>query len=146
MPFTGPVEDRLAIRELYGTYADASWRGDRELWLTTFTADGHWTSHLFDAKGHAALAETWDGLWKDWSTVAFMGEIGSMEIEGKAARVRSYAREVVQLKDGTVFKLCGHYLDTLDKVDGEWKFARRDYTMTIPEFPAPQDAPADAAA
>ncbi|HUD31200.1 MAG TPA: nuclear transport factor 2 family protein [Novosphingobium sp.] len=135
MPFTGPVEDRLAIRELYGTYADASWRGDRALWLATFTPDGRWTSHLFDAQGHEALAATWDGLWKDWASVAFLAEIGSIEVAGDAAAVRSYAREVVQTNAGAVFKLCGRYEDALVRSDGEWKFARRDYTLTIGEFP-----------
>lgn len=135
MPFTGPPEDRLAIRELYGTYADASWRGDRALWLDTFAPDGRWTSHLFDATGHAALAETWDGLWKDWTAVAFLGEIGAMAITGDAATARSYAREVVQTKAGAVFKLCGHYDDTLVRSDGAWKFASRTYTLTIGEFP-----------
>jgi hypothetical protein len=135
MPFTGPVEDRLAIRELYGTYVDASWRGDRELWLSTFTPEGRWTSHLFDAAGHAALAETWDGLWKDWASVAFLTEIGSIEIADDAANVRSYAREVVQTHAGAIFKLCGRYEDALVRQDGQWKFARRDYTLTIGEFP-----------
>lgn len=136
MPFTGPVEDRLAIRELYGTYADASWRGDRAQWLGTFAPDGRWTSHLFDVTGHEALAATWDGMWKDWSAVAFLGEIGSMEVEGDTARVRSYAREVVQTNDGGVFKLCGRYEDALVRIGGDWKFARRDYALTIGEFPA----------
>jgi hypothetical protein len=135
MPFTGPLEDRLAIRELYGTYADASWRGDRELWLSTFAADGRWSSHLFDATGHDALAATWDGLWKDWASVAFLGEIGAMAIDGDMAAARSYAREVVQTQAGTVFKLCGHYTDALARLGGEWKFTHRAYTMTIGEFP-----------
>lgn len=136
MAFTGPVEDRLAIRELYGTYGDASWRGDREQWLSCFTPDGRWTSHLFDAAGHDALRETWDSLWKDWETVALLGEIGAMEISGDTAEVRSYAREVVKMKDGLIFKLCGHYADSLRKMAGEWKFVRRDYTLTIDEFPS----------
>lgn len=134
MAFTGPVEDRLAIRELYGTYGDASWRGDREQWLSCFTGNGRWTSHLFDAAGHDALRDTWDGLWKDWASVAFLGEIGAIEVEGDDAHARSYAREVVLMKNGSHFKLCGHYADTLRKVDGEWKFARRDYTQTMGEF------------
>ena len=134
MAFTGPIEDRLAIRELYGTYADCSWRGDRELWISCFTEDGSWKSHLFDVTGHEALLATWDGLWKDWETVGFLGEIGSIAIEGDTAQVRSYAREVVLMKNGSHFKLCGHYADSLRKVGGEWKFARRDYTQTIGEF------------
>ena len=36
MPFTGPVEDRNAIRELYDSYADASSRGDRADWLARY--------------------------------------------------------------------------------------------------------------
>ena len=136
MAFTGPVEDRLAIRELYGTYGNSSWRGDREQWVSCFTEDGRWTSHLFDAAGHEALLQTWDGLWKDWEAVAFLGEIGAMEITGDTAKVRSYAREVVLMKNGSHFKLCGHYADRLRKVGGEWKFAHRAYTQTIGEFDA----------
>ncbi|MBB4858117.1 hypothetical protein HNO88_001431 [Novosphingobium chloroacetimidivorans] len=100
MTFTGRIEDWFAIRELYGTYADASWRGeawrwrgvamarrgDGEQWLGCFTPDGRWTSHLFDASGHAALRATWDGLWQDWQSVAFLGEIGSMESDGDRRR------------------------------------------------------------
>ena len=135
MAFTGPVEDRLAIRELYGTYADASWRGDREQWVGCFAPDGRWSSHLFDATGHEALRETWNGLWKDWDSVALLGEIGAIEIAGDAAGVRSYAREVVQMKNGAILKLCGRYEDTLVRSKGEWKFQWRAYTLTIGEFP-----------
>ena len=135
MPFTGPAEDRLAIRELYGTYADASWRGDREQWVACFTADGRWSSHLFDATGHQALRETWDGLWKDWQEVAFLGEIGAIDVDHESARCRSYAREIVRLKSGGTFKLAGTYDDTLLKIAGEWKFVHRHYTLTLDEFP-----------
>jgi hypothetical protein len=136
MAFTGPMEDRLAIRELYGTYGDASWRGDRAQWLACFTSGGRWTSHLFDATGHAELIATWDGLWKDWDFVAFLGEIGAMEIAGDHARCRSYAREIVRMKSGITFKLAGSYDDVLAKEDGEWKFAERHYKLMIDEFPA----------
>lgn len=135
MAFTGPMEDRLAIRELYGTYGDASWRGDREQWVSCFTADGRWTSHLFDATGHDALRATWDGLWKDWNAVAFLSEIGAMEITGETATCRSYAREIIRTKSGATFKLAGHYADKLLKQEGEWQFVLRAYTMTIDEFP-----------
>lgn len=136
MTFTGPIEDRLAIRELYGTYGDASWRGDREQWVACFAQDGRWSSHIFDATGHDALREVWDGLWKDWDSVAFLGEIGAMEIEGDKASVRSYAREVVKMKNGVIFKLCGHYDDKLVRSGGAWKFQWRHYKVVIEEFPS----------
>lgn len=135
MPFTGPSEDRLAIRELFGRYADASWRGDREEWISCFTGDGRWTSHLFDCKGHAEMRVEFDKLWADWDAVAFLAEIGSMEIDGNCAAVRSYAREVVKLTAGGVVKLAGSYEDTLVRQNGEWLFARRDYKMLFAEAP-----------
>jgi hypothetical protein len=135
MPFTGSLEDRMLIRELYGRYADASWRGAREDWAACFTADGRWVSHLFNCHGTAQLLETWDSLWKDWTGVAFMSEIGSIEISGERAKVRSYAREIVQLKNGGIFKLAGHYDDDLVRQNGEWLFASRVYQLKITEMP-----------
>ena len=134
MAFTGSIEDRLLIRELYGGYANASWRGDREAWIGCFTADGRWTSHLFDCTGHDELRAEWDRLWADWASVAFLGEIGAIEVAGNDAIARAYAREIIQLKSGGIFKLAGHYADQLRREHGEWRFTRRDYTLTIPEL------------
>lgn len=136
MPFTGSTEDQLLIRQLYGRYTDASWRGDREEWLSCFTADGRWTSHLFDCTGTDELRATWDGLWKDWDNVAFLTDIGSIEIAGDTAKARSFAREIVQLKNGGIFKLCGHYDDDIVRQDGNWLFASRAYRAVIMEPPA----------
>ena len=73
MAFTGPVEDRLAIRELYGTYGDSSSRGDRQQWVPCSPEDGRWTSPPFHAAGHDAPPQTWDALWQAWATVALHG-------------------------------------------------------------------------
>lgn len=135
MAFTGSIEDRLTIRELYGAYGDASWRSDREAWVACFTSEGRWTSHLFDCTGHEDLRRTWDSLWADWESVAFFTDIGSIEIADDTAQARSYAREIVKLKNGTILKLAGSYADSLVRSDGKWLFARRDYTMIIPEMP-----------
>ena len=43
MPFSGPVEDRLAIRELLETYADAVTRQDAEAWGSTWAEYGTMT-------------------------------------------------------------------------------------------------------
>ncbi|MDR2858692.1 MAG: nuclear transport factor 2 family protein, partial [Novosphingobium sp.] len=43
MPFTGPCEDRLAIRELLETYADAVTRADAAAWGDTWAEDGEWS-------------------------------------------------------------------------------------------------------
>ena len=77
MAFTGPVEDRLAIRELYGTYGDSSWRGDREQWVSCFTEDGRWTREAVvpvllvtvgDSGGGIMAGLDWLGVspWRGW--------------------------------------------------------------------------------
>lgn len=141
MPFTGSIENRLLIRELYDRYGDASWRGDREDWANCFTKDGRWVSHLFDCRGRSELIKTWDDLWKDWSHVAFLYTLGSLEVSGDRATARSYAREIVQLKSGGLFKLAGRYDDELVRENGEWLFASRLYKIMIAEVPGEASAP-----
>ena len=42
MPFTGPLEDRIAIREMYDSYADGANRMDRAMWLSVWANDAVW--------------------------------------------------------------------------------------------------------
>ena len=116
MPFTGSVEDRLAIRELFGEYSDAGAVSDGEAWLDCWTDDCHWVSHLFD-----------------WKSVAFFNEIGKIAVAGTLATVRSTTREIVELKSGALFKLVGRYDDRLVKVGGEWRYQLRNYTVMFTE-------------
>ena len=132
---TGPLEDRLLIRELYGLYGDASCRGDREAWLACFTPEGQWHSHIFACTGADELRAEWDRLWADWDEVAFWGEIGWIQVAGDRAIARSYAREIVRLKAGGLFKLFGRYDDELVRQDGGWLFAARTYAPMILEAP-----------
>lgn len=45
--FTGPLEDRVAIQELNGTYADGVVRIDAATWATVWADDADW-----DLMGH----------------------------------------------------------------------------------------------
>jgi ketosteroid isomerase-like protein len=133
MPFTGSVEDRLAIRELFGEYSDAGAVSDGEAWLDCWTDDCHWVSHLFDVTGKPALRAQWDSMWADWKSVAFFNEIGKIAVAGTLATVRSTTREIVELKSGALFKLVGRYDDRLVKVGGEWRYQLRNYTVMFTE-------------
>jgi uncharacterized protein (TIGR02246 family) len=135
MAFTGPSEDRLAIRDLYGRYGDASTRGDAEEWLTCWTEDGQWNTHLFKRSGKADLREQWDALWANFEKVGFLGEVGAIEVDGDKATCRSVAREIIRLTNGGLYKLVGRYDDYLVRKNGEWLFARRDYQPLIEELP-----------
>lgn len=130
---SGPLEDRILIRELYGLYSDASNRGDAEAWLDCFAEDGQWNSHLFRCTGREELRRQWDLLWTGFASLGFLSEVGPIEVSGDTARARSYAREIVRLKDGGLYKLIGAYDDHLVRRDGTWLFARRDYAPSVEE-------------
>ncbi|MFA7584625.1 MAG: nuclear transport factor 2 family protein [Novosphingobium sp.] len=136
MPFSGPMEDRMAIRELYDTYGDASCRGDVETFLSCWAQDGQWNTHLFQCTGTAELREQWNALWTGFDKVAFIGNVLSIEVDGDTASTRSLAREVIALKGGGVFKLAGLYRDSLVRQDGAWRFLKRDYEVLVEEAPA----------
>lgn len=136
MPFTGPIEDRLAIYDLYGTAADASSRGDKDAWMDTYAEEGcEWNTHIFQCAGKERIAAQWDELWAGFEKVGFLATVGSIEVSGDTASARCTAREVIRLTDGKVFKLIGLYRDQVVRVDGEWKFTRRDYEPLVFEDP-----------
>lgn len=78
MPFTGPAEDRLAIRELLEAYADAVCRSDAEDWGATWADDAEWSlpdyPEIGTTKGKAAIVAMWTEAMKAYpsraSTVA----------------------------------------------------------------------------
>lgn len=132
---TGPLEDRLLIRELFGLYGDASCKGDGTAWLELFAQDCEWNSHMFNRKGKPDLREQWDQLWLAFDKLGFLSEIGWIQVEGDRARASSQAREIIRLKDGTLFKLIGHYDDYLVRENGQWLFSRRNYHPLVEEVP-----------
>ncbi len=136
MAFTGPIEDRIAIHELYGATADCSSRGDSDGWMASYADEGcEWNTHLFRNAGKPAIRRQWDELWAGFEKVGFLGSVGAIEVDGDRAAARCTAREVILLKDGKVMKLVGLYRDQLVRIGGEWKFTVRDYEPLVFEDP-----------
>jgi ketosteroid isomerase-like protein len=136
MAFIGMIEDRLDIRDLYGLYADASCRADREEWVACFADDCQWNSHVFQQSGKHALRAQWDSLWVNFSSLAFLSEVHAIEVDGDTAVGRALAREIVRLKNGGLYKLVGLYDDRLVRVGGRWFFSVRNYRPLVEELPA----------
>jgi ketosteroid isomerase-like protein len=134
MRSSGPIEDRLAIQDLYALYADTSSRGDREAWLSCWADDAQWCSHIFDCRGKQAIAAQYDQIMAPFEGLVFLSQVGPIEVSGDTARGRSAAREIGRLKDGGLFKLAGTYDDVIERRDGVWLFARRDYRPVVQEF------------
>ncbi|AZI35698.1 hypothetical protein NT2_07_00130 [Caenibius tardaugens NBRC 16725] len=130
MPFTGPFEDRLAIRELLETYADAVTRNDASAWGATWAEDGEWSlpdyPEIGTTKGRDAIVAMWLEAMKAYPGIMFEAWPGSIEVEGDVARVRSYTSEVYD-QDGQTKRDRGVYDDVCVKRDGTWQFRSRSF-------------------
>lgn len=129
MTYTGPLEDRVAIRELLETYGDAVNQRDAEVWGSTWAEDGAWTLLDMDTvRGRDRIVEMWTAAMRQFPGVVFLVTVGSIEIDGNTARMRSYTSETYD--DPTISQTrrdYGQYDDELVKVAGAWKFKSRRF-------------------
>ena len=129
MPFTGPIEDRMLIRERMSAYAESMFSQDLEGWLSHFTEDVAWRFGASTMNGREELKASWPNLWTPLRAMGYFTEVGSIEVDGDRAKAKCYSRQIMFRKDGTVVKMVGLYTDELVKRDGEWLFAAREFTM-----------------
>ncbi len=130
MPFTGPAEDRLAIRELLDAYADAVTRGDADAWGATWAEDAEWSlpdyPEIGTTKGRPAIVAMWVEAMKGYPGIMFEAWPGSIEVAGEVAQVRSFTAEVYDQGDLTL-RDRGAYEDVCVKIDGQWLFKSRSF-------------------
>jgi len=134
MPFTGPIEDRLAIREMYDTYGDGANRMDRAIWLSVWAEDAVWKTHYFEQSGIAAIGEQYDQLMGPVTATTFFTQLGSIEVNGDTARASATCQERLMMPGGS-FRLTGRNDDELVKRGGCWLIQRRTYHVMIEEAP-----------
>ncbi|MFC3213043.1 nuclear transport factor 2 family protein [Novosphingobium panipatense] len=130
--FSGPPEDRAAIRELLETYADAASRIDKAQWLDCWAPDAEWITSHAQVRGHDELGRTWDDLFTDMDAMIFFAMPGAIQVAGDTATARCHVREIARI-GGKVMKFAARYDDDLVRHDGRWRFARRTYVMNIAE-------------
>lgn len=130
MPFSGPAEDRLAIRELLETYADAVTRHDPQAWGATWAEDGEWSlpdyPEIGTTKGREAIVAMWIEAMKAYPGIMFEAWPGSIEVDGERAVMRSYTSEVYD-QDGVTKRDRGVYEDVCVKRGGQWLFHSRSF-------------------
>ena len=129
--FSGSTEDRLKVRERFDSYSDAVCRNSLEEYLDCWTEDGVRLGDGGECHGRAELRSHWVGIWQVLSKMVFVTQIGAIEIDGDHARTRSYCLEILQFRSGATHRLVGQYEDELRRVDGEWLFSRRHYSVLV---------------
>ncbi|MBT5106493.1 nuclear transport factor 2 family protein [Porticoccaceae bacterium] len=137
MAFSGPIEDRLAIRELMDIYADAVNQRDAELWGSTWAEGSSWKLPVIPGMENVAGKENIVAAWNAGMAMfpfIFMSiSVGDIQVDGDTATARAYTTEVGTTLDGTEIRPRGQYDDKLIKVDGEWLFIERIFNSLYGE-------------
>lgn len=135
MPFSGPTEDRLAIRELVDIYADAVTRNDSAAWISTWAEDGEWSvpdnfGGTMTARGRDSILKLWTQAMTQFAGVVFQAWPGAIIVEGSRATMRSYTHETYMDQGGPTV-LHGAYEDICIRQQGRWLFHRRAFTLLM---------------
>jgi uncharacterized protein (TIGR02246 family) len=130
MAYTGPFEDRLAIRELLEAYADAVCRVDADAWGATWAEDSVWElpdyPEIGTIRGRANIVAAWTAAMAHYPGIIFIATPGSIEVRGDEALLRSYTSEVYD-SGGVTRRDRGRYEDVVVKQDGRWLFKSRSF-------------------
>lgn len=140
MPFTGPLEDRILIRELIETYAHGVMTRDAGLWADCWAEDAYWAlpewPDLGGFAGKAAIVAGWvesmkayglDGCTKP---MIYVATPGSIVVDGDRATAIAYTSEIFDdPATGETKRVRGRYEDELARIDGRWRFTRREYRI-----------------
>jgi uncharacterized protein (TIGR02246 family) len=122
------IEDKDAIRELTAKYCYAVVAQDSNALINMFTEDGVFDmSPEMHFEGRDQLAKLYTDKIDEVAPKPFI-QSHVITVNGDSA-TGNCAVEIRLIDDGTAVTACGHYNDTYRKVDGEWKFARRDFQL-----------------
>lgn len=140
MPFSGPLEDRIAIRELFDTHAHGVMTRDAELWGSIWAEDAFWDlpeyPDLGGFSGKEVIVAGWVesmkayGLDNCTKPMIYFMQPGSIEVDGNRAKAVAYTIEIYDDPvGGQRVQANGRYDDQLEKRSGRWLFTRREYRI-----------------
>ena len=134
MSFMGPLEDRLEIRELLDSYADASIRHDIEDIARCWSDDSLWCFELGEFHGKDQIRKALFGLRDQYGGVhkadirLYTSNLGSLIVDNLSATGRSYASIFAGVSGTSISsEIFGVYDDRFIKSDNRWLFKSRHF-------------------
>lgn len=142
MAFTGPIEDRIAIRELMDTHAHGVMNKDADIWGSIWAEDAQWElpeyPDLGVFTGKDVIVSGWVESMKHYGLdnctkpMIYFMQPGSIEVDGDEASAVAYTIEIFDDPvTGKRTRTTGRYDDKLRRIDGAWKFTYRAYRSIL---------------
>lgn len=127
--FTGPMEDRIAIRELCDQFCEGVMSKNMEMWGDTWAESCEWVrfGQVF-ARGRAAVVAEAQKMLDGYSSGSFFCNLGHTHVDGARATGRVYHIEVY-FRAGNVEWYRTYFDDDYLKINGRWYFERRALTV-----------------
>ena len=114
--------DRLEIEELVYRYNHATDSGDGDARADLFTEDGVFVAAGRDDRGRDAIREgTRASGRRHW--------VNNLVIDGQDDEATIACYLMLFDVQGRRMQITGRYRDTVQRVGGAWKFARREFTV-----------------
>ena len=110
---------------------------DAKTWGSIWTEDATWDFMGQNLKGREAIVEMWLGAMSGFDAVSFSCSPAAIEVDGDTATGRTQTQEILKGKDGSTRHIGGLYDDRLAKIDGQWRFTHRAWSMIV-EFQPPE--------
>jgi len=133
MVFIGHTEDKLALHELVMTYGDAVSRNNAKDWGNTWAENAIWSVPNFPGlekvEGRDQIVKKWEEAMSNYEYIVFVALLGSLEIIGNEAKGTTYTIEVGTDKNDLKSQTHGQYKDEFIKVDDQWYFQKRVFTI-----------------
>jgi hypothetical protein len=135
-PRIDAMADRLAINQLVaGDYPRALDSRDWDAYVATFTVDGELMLGAQRVQGADGIKSLLSGLPEEPHVIHVISNL-SYSIVGDTATGGAYWQDIGIDDSPHGVLAAGHYVDTLRKVDGTWKFAKREIVVQAQEAPA----------
>lgn len=125
---TNEAQARVGIDTLVATYSDAVNRRDADAWSACWTPDAVWRFHGKELIGRDAILATWRKAMDSFEHAWFMAFVGSVELDGNAAKLRTHTFEYLHPVGGAPRLQSGLYDDLVNCTDGRWAFAMRTFS------------------
>jgi hypothetical protein len=135
-PRIAAAADRLAIDQLVaGDYPRALDARNWDAYVATFTADGELSLGEQKVKGPDGIKGLLNGLPAEPRVIHVITNL-SYTITGDTATGGAYWQDIGIGDSPHGVLAAGHYVDALRKVNGAWKFTKREIVVQAQETPS----------